>query len=548
MEGPSRAPTRMQPSSPRTRPRGPLRRCLGAAVTIGALVLAATAQTARAPRRPMNVLVIVLDDLGPDKLDFYAQTPDLQPGRARAPAGALAGGDRLRDPLPATPKLDLLRREGIWFTRAYGTPVCSSTRACLQTGRYGFRTGVGRATSTVSFAGDFELPDSEKLLSELLREGFDQRWPGPYRSGAFGKWHLSTTLEGARGHAVENGYHRFHGTLGNLGSFYRYDWIQHDAGSEPVVVEIDGSATHSTDTWHGSVTGRAALQWIRSQTGPFLAWVGFSPPHAPLQAPPEALLSESTRHELAAAGLVPGNILTPADPPSLVRLVYRALVEAVDAEIGKLIDGLPPTTRRNTMIFVVGDNGTVGTVVDPPNDPLHAKGEVYELGIRVPLIVNGPLVPRPVPSEGWRSEALVSAVDLWLTVAEVTGADASAVMPPDQLDSISFLPVILDPLSAGYRTTVFAQLYAPNGLLPIPAPSCYEQNDRSMSDGVYKYIRVQRSLSELPCGVPSYTERLFHLPSDPGEVLELLAAGPLSGEAALALDMLRAEMDALSGQ
>src|SRR5688572_30496536 len=273
----------MLPSRPRS--RGSLLRCLAAGASIGALGLALAAQRhGRAvSRQPPNVLVIVLDDLGTDKLAFYAEDPPAEHGRARALGGGLGQGERLREPLPATPNLDQLRRGGIWFTRAYGTPVCSSTRACLQTGRYGFRTGIGRATSTLMSAGDYELPGAEKTLAELLREGFPGRWPGPYRCGAFGKWDLSTTLEAARGHAVASGYQRFHGTLGNLGTFFRYDWVVHEAGSAPAVVEVDGSETHGTDTWNGSVTGREALQWIRAQTQPFFAWVAFSPPHAPLQ-------------------------------------------------------------------------------------------------------------------------------------------------------------------------------------------------------------------------------------------------------------------------
>ena len=524
-------------------------RLLGPSVCIAALVIGAAAQRARPAPRHTNVLVIVLDDLGTDQLEFYGETPSPPSGRTRTAGGQFAVGGPLLRTLPATPTLDELRREGIWFTKAYGTPVCSSTRACIQTGRLGFRTGVGWITNAVGYPGDFELPNSEKFLPELLRDGFGEQELGlPYRCGAFGKWHLSTLLEEDRGHAIENGFHRFRGTMGNVGAYYRYDWIEHDAGSPPVAVMINGSATHGTDTWHGSVTSREALEWIQAQKRSFFAYVAFGPPHAPLQVPPLELLPEHTRAALTRFGLEPGNSLSPFDPPDLVHLVYRSLVEAIDAEIGNLIDGIPAETRKNTMIIVCGDNGTPEAAVSPPHDPDHAKGEVYELGIRVPLIVTGPLVKRPIPSEGWRSEALVSAVDLWSTIADITGANAAQVVPPHQLDSISFLPVILDPLSAGNRTTVYSQIFTPNGIVSLPPPSCYDRNDRSLSDGVFKYIRIQQSVSAEPCGIPTYRERLYHLPSDPEEQFELLVAGPLSPEAADAYAFLRAEMDFLSGQ
>jgi len=513
------------------------------------LVSIAVAQRARpAPRHP-NVLVIVLDDLGTDQLEFYGETPTPPATRARTAGGQLAGGIPLLKGLPATPNLDKLRRGGIWFTKAYGTPVCSSTRACIQTGRFGFRTGVGWILNAVGHPGDFELSSQEKFLPELLRQGFAEPASGlPYRCGAFGKWHLSTLLEEDRGHAVENGFNRFRGTMGNVGSFYRYDWIEHDAGSAPVLVQINGSQTHSTDTFNASVTRQAALEWIQAQTRSFFAYVGFSPPHAPLQVPPLELLPVSTRNLLTRFGLAPGDGLTPSDPPDLVRLVYHSLVEAVDTEIGNLIDGIPAQTRKDTMIFVIGDNGTPGVAVMPPHDPLHAKGEIFELGIRVPLIVNGPLVKRPIPAEGWKSTALVSAVDLWLTIADITGANAAQVVPLHQLDSVSFMPVILDPLSAGNRTTVFSQIFMPNAIFTLPPPSCYTLNDRSLSDGVYKYVRHQKPLGVLPCDVPLYWEGLWHLPTDPEETFELIDAGPLSPEASNALAFLRAEMDFLSGQ
>jgi arylsulfatase A-like enzyme len=531
-----------------------LRRVLCVAAGLGALASALDAQHSRpATRESKNVLVIVLDDLGTDKLEFYGLTPPTCSADpctvpcVPAPTGCVAR-------YPATPSLDRLRRQGVWFTRAYATPFCSSTRACIQTGRYGFRTGVGHLTNTLSVPGDYELPSSEKLLSELVREGFPANGPQfgrPYRCGAFGKWHLSTTRESDWGHAVENGYHRFYGTAGNVQNFFKYKRIEHDAGSPPIEETIDGRYTtppYSTDTWHASVTSREAGEWIDAQNGPFLAYVAFSPPHLPLQVPPQELLSAETNCELGCAGLQPGDILDyQVDPVENLRLVYRAMVEAVDAEIGDLIDGMSEDKRNNTMIFVIGDNGTSQIVIDdPPHDPNHAKGYVYEWGIRVPLIVAGPLVKKPVSSEGWQSDALVSAVDLWRTIADITGADVDRVVEPGELDSLSFLPVLRDPTKPGKRSIVFSQLFLPNGVAPFPPPSCFTMNQRSTSNGTYKYIRTQTSVTGSPCGTPLYSEKLYHLPSDMEEAVNLLLS-PLSPEASAALALLTAEMNGLSG-
>ncbi len=533
-------------------------RLLRVGAGIGVLALAALAQQALpAGKQHKNVLVIVLDDLGTDKLEFYGHTtPTCPPAVCQLPPNCTPPPTGCVAAYPATPNLDQLRRQGIWFTRAYATPFCSSSRAWIQTGRYGFRTGVGHITNTTGSPGDYELPGGEKLLAELVREGFGgaatsgRNGPGlPYKCGAFGKWHLSTTLMSDWGHAVQNGYHRFYGSMGNVVNFYKYNKVVHDAGSPPGVEMVDGRFTtppYATDTWHASVTSRDARQWINAQSDAFLAYVAFGPPHQPLQVPPAELLPPATLCELTCAGLQAGDN-GETEPVEVQRLVFRAMVEAVDAEIGNLLDGISREKRDNTMIFVIGDNGTSEFVIDaPPHNPNHAKGYIYEWGIRVPLIVAGPLVKPPVSSEGWQSDALVSAVDLWRTIADITGADASRVVNLGELDSISFLPVLRDPLSASNRTLVFSQLFLPNGELTLPPPSCYSQHARCTTDGTYKYIRIQNSLSMQPCGIPGYDERFYHLPTDPEEAMDLLAGSLTLAETAT-LAVLQAEMNSLSG-
>jgi arylsulfatase A-like enzyme len=533
----------------------PLHRILLTVAVAGSLLAPSFAQRARSAKPHPNVLLIVLDDVGTDKLDFYGETAPTCPSNpcdpqfncAPPPSGCVA-------PYPRTPNLDALRRGGLWFDRAYAMPVCSATRSCMQTGRLGLRTGIGNITSTTSIPGDYSLPNSEVLLAELLRDGFvggRSQIGLPYASAAFGKWHLTTSQSQDYGHAVANGYERFYGTIGNISSHYRFSKIQHDKGSSVQTVQVDGRFTtpsFEADTWHASVATQDALDWIQDRLTSFFAYVGYSPPHAPVQVPPLSLLSTETQCELACAGLESGDILNAlTDPVELLKLVYRAQLEAVDTEIGRLIQGIPTEVRRNTMIFVMGDNGSPGFQVDqPPHDGDHAKSTVYDLGTRVPLIVSGPHVPKPPTTEGWRSSALVSAVDMWLTIAELTGADASQVVPLSQLDSISFLPVIHDPLQPGGRTSVFTHTFLPNGIQPLPSPSCYSLNRRSLSDGEYKYIRLQVSIDASPCGTPTYAEELYHLPSDPEEQAELIGAG-LSPEAALRMQLLSAEMDALSG-
>ena len=73
----------------------------------------------------LNILLIVADDLGIEQLAMYGRDPT----KSYAP----------------TPNLDRMRAQGVMFQRAYSMPVCSPTRACILTGRYPFRTGIGKA-------------------------------------------------------------------------------------------------------------------------------------------------------------------------------------------------------------------------------------------------------------------------------------------------------------------------------------------------------------------------------------------------------------------
>jgi len=109
-------------------------------------------------------LIILVDDVGIEGFRSYAK-----------PAGVQR--------YPYTPNWDYLESIGVRFTRAYVSPICSPTRACLFTSRYGFRTGVG----TNVFSGKPGPPAaSEPWLPTAL----------PFPSGTFGKWHLGNPSNG----------------------------------------------------------------------------------------------------------------------------------------------------------------------------------------------------------------------------------------------------------------------------------------------------------------------------------------------------------------
>jgi arylsulfatase A-like enzyme len=227
------------------------------------------------------------------------------------------------------------------------------------------------------------------------------------------------------------------------------------------------------------------------------------------------------------------------------------MLEAVDTDIGRLLEGIEPGKRARTMVFVVSDNGTEGDVVQAPHDPGHGKPSGYELAIRAPLIVAGPLVERPLPDGGQVCTRLIEDVDLWRTLAEITGANpesafqrAGLTAPYPVLDSQSFLPLLRDPGGPGANPWAFTELFAPCG--PYEDAMCLRVHLRTITDGEYKYMRwVQKHPNAPLCELPHYVSELYHLATDPEETDNLLLRALTPHEQAV-YDYLRNEMDVLS--
>lgn len=454
----------------------------------------------------MNVLMVVLDDVGPDKMIAFDQV--------------------FAPPYAPTPRLDALAAGGISFRNFHVNVVCSVTRAALQTGRYSFRNGMG----TVSEA--WRLPDSEVLLAELLRTGLPPE--RAYQCGAFGKWHLG---DEDPGHAVANGYNRFYGTLLNVQDHYNWPRIEQDEGSPP-------NGPLAMTGWNSGVVRADSVQWINAQKGPFFAYVCFNAPHLPWQVPPLGLLSPATRASLA--GFSEGQF---AVGVAERKLFFRAMLEAIDTEIGHLLDGIDPLKLQNTMIFVLSDNGTEMNVVQAPHDPTHGKPSGYELNIRVPMIVSGPLVSRPIPPGGHECQALVEAVDLWSTIAEITGADENLAFqqagfsePYPVIDGVSFLPLIREPGGLGENPWVYSEAFFPSGA--YVSPTCLGTQMRAISDGQYKYIKRSQRNVPVTCYPPTYIEEFYRVDVDVEETNNLLL-GPLAPGELQILRYLKRELHVL---
>jgi len=454
--------------------------------------------------RPANVLLIIADDMGVDKIGSYAE--DADPDYAT---------DAVY--LPDTPVLDEVAATGIRFTDAWASPTCSPSRAALFTGQYGLRTGIGQPAG---------MPDATWLESSLTTLAEVMSDAG-YATGLFGKWHLGEnelpadweesdlwydhageTFEHTV-HPMDHGWHRFIGTVnGTLswnpiaGNGGYTDWIVLDS-------ECDGCAApevtvHYREDYATDATVDDALTWIGEQTAPWMAVLSLHAPHTPLELPPEGCSYRAAED---------------AEPSEDIG-IYEEMVECMDRRIGDLLEGIEDLD--DTLVIFIGDNGTEADLAELDFDDGRGKATTFESGVRVPLIIaDGKDIARqqegwafsldwsrsPTVVAGWgRAESTpVHIVDLFATVAEVGRADAS-----EGLDSVSLAP-ILRRESTDPRGPIYTESFETDGtgvaalrigqwklratVWEAPAGLCrlgyelfnlnndrFEQNDRSVVD------------------------------------------------------------------
>ncbi len=412
---------------------------------------------------PGNVLLIVMDDVGAYDVGAYGIG---------------------QDP-PATPGLDALAAQGVTFTRAWSNPLCSPSRGSIMTGRYPFRTGMG--DNIKGLASGFTLPEVETTLPEWLGEH------AGYTRQAIGKWHLSTSADARGPTPLGFGFEHYRGMPANLdtvvvrGTTYQndyFDWVRWD--DDVITPETGYLTTSEADD---------AIDMMATMNGPWFLYVAFHAAHTPIHVPPGAV--------------EPAGGWTGRDR-------YKAAVEALDAEIARVVAAADP----DTTIIVVGDNGAPMNVPAAPYESWELKGSPMEGGIRVPLIIRSPYVATP----GATVRALVHLVDLLPTVADVARAPVDGVL---DVDGRSLVPFLADPVRVDSRKVLYSERFD-------PAPEAHTATlwDRAIRDDRYKLVRV--------IGLP---DGCFDLGDDFREGGDLFGDPTATAEAIAACDALAARLD-----
>ncbi|MDF1800473.1 MAG: sulfatase [Planctomycetota bacterium] len=449
------------------------------------------------PARP-NIVVLVVDDLGWADLACY--------------------GSSFHD----TPHADALAAGGLRFTDAYAAaPVCSPTRAALMTGRHPARL------ATTDYFGAAQ-PKSWKRNTKLLPASYEDRLAldeltlaealgrTGYATFFAGKWHLGPEAfwPEHQGFDVNKGGITRGGPYGGDKYFSPY-------GNPRLEDGPDGEHLPAR-------LAREAVDFMAGERDdPFLVYLSFYSVHTPLMAPDE--LTAKYRARKAERGL---EATWGSEHERKVRevqehAVYAGMVEAVDAAIGTVLDGLDELgLAEDTLVVLTSDNGGLSTSEGHPtsNLPLRAgKGWIYEGGLRVPMIVRWP--GRIAP--GTTTAVPVQSMDLMPTLLEVAGVQvAGTAQAADAAAEGS-------PASAGAGASLGARPLDGASLAPLLAGGAGPARDALFwhyphygNQGGAPAGAIRAGRWKLVEWYEDGTLELFDLVADPGESQDLAAAEP----------------------
>lgn len=355
-------------------------------VILGQQVQAAELQQQKAtPERP-NIVFILADDMGYGDLACY-------------------GNKYIQ-----TPNIDRLAATGTSFTQAYaGSGISSPSRCSLMTGKNSGNTRIrdnqcyegGMTGLKIQTNGDTTIVRRANLLPEDVTLGNIVGAAG-YRTCLVNKWHLDGYDPGASPN--HRGFDEFYGwTIATVHSnspyYYPYYRLHGDSLINIRENEHDAHVRHNTE-----ISTDDAIAFIhRNKDNQFFLFLGYDAPHEPYNIDDTSWYDDQGEWSMNTKR-------------------YAALVTHMDYNIGRLIGTLDALgLRENTIIIFASDNGAA---VMAPLKELNCgaglkgrKGQLYEGGIRVPLIVNQ---PGRVPAR--QIDNLVYFADFMPTLARLAGS------------------------------------------------------------------------------------------------------------------------------
>ncbi len=438
-----------------------------------------------------NVIYILADDLGYGELGSYGQM------------------------LIQTPHLDQLAANGMRFTQHYsGSPVCAPSRCTLLTGLHTGHCQVRDNYELGGFAdstehGQLPLEEGTYTLGHMMQEA-------GYTTAIVGKWGLGGPH--STGIPTEQGFDYFYGYLDQKQAHNHYpshlwrntEWDTLANGyfhPHQRFEGLDSNDPAAYDRYKGpdyapDLMAQEAEAFIRQHAAaPFFLYFAHTVPHLALQVPDEELVPyEGALTESVYDGS--SGYLPHIRPQS----AYAAMITRMDAHIGRIIEVLHELgLEEQTLIVFSSDNGPtytggVDTAQFQSSGGLRGgKGEVYEGGIRVPMIAtwSGMIPP------GSTTDHVSAFWDVMPTLADLVEIDLR-----EEVNGVSFLPVLMgqDP--------------------PAPSEMYWEYHGRGWRGAQAARIGPWKGVRMGGHDNVAAPVSVYHLENDPGELTNLAVTHP----------------------
>ena len=384
-------------------------------VTLALALLALAPCVSYAAGKPLNVVLILIDDIGHHGVSAYGAKQVRYPG--------------FFDEVPvATPRIDDIARQGLLCGHAYTYPLCENTRVALMSGqnnRRNFLNCKSQHASDITFGDLFK------------RAG--------YETCIVGKWKQTRGTKDipAQEYISEFGWDEF----------FCFD-VTNNVGRrmiEPYFVlngetkDYRGIDPQTGRRWYGpELVNRYALDFIeRKQDKPFFLYYSMLLLHAEHTPTPDtkpASTYDNFDVNKPGRGRLKGDDLR----------YYPDMVAYMDKAIGNVVDKLNALgIADETLVVVMGDNGSVRVeYVLPDGSVRHGgKGTHREGGLRVPLVMQA---PDSIPA-GSTYDGMVYVTDILPMLCDAAGVD---IPNRESLDGITFWPQATGQATAPHRESI----------------------------------------------------------------------------------------------
>lgn len=347
------------------------------AAIFSASLLSINCMAQKMPKHP-NVILVLTDDQG--HADMSSQG----------------------HPYIRTPNMDRLARESTCFSNFFVSPVSSTTRCGLLTGRYTYRTGVHD-----TYQSRVNMHPDEVTIAEYLKDK-------GYATGLFGKWHLGYNYPMR---PIDQGFDEYLG------------WEESQYSRLTPLLEHNDQFEYRDGDLSDILLDETLVFLEKNKKKPFFCYFPLFLPH-----------THPVNYQVASEYYLDYSETVPRSTAE-----QFGMVEKADELLGKLLKRLKELKLdENTIVIFMSDNGPTrkmmadGTVAY--NGKLRGfKTQVYDGGIKSPLMIRYP----DQRFANQKVNRMVNYTDILPSILDMCNATPAHYTKP--IDGISIVPLIKNP-------------------------------------------------------------------------------------------------------